>query len=197
MAQYLTKEEIRLWRSSTEKITLEDYATRLGKEINPEKETHDIVDIVMSNETSVIVPEPVKQTGKIPVAEVVVPKVDKAVKPTEALEVKKAVEPKETEKPEKKEIIQKQPEQVIEKPVESKKVEETQKFSFKKKLTDREQTVFEYFIQNKGKTVFAKDLATVLNMPRDYVYKYIKNLREKIIENVLVNSEQGGFMFKP
>ena len=50
----------------------------------------------------------------------------------------------------------------------------------KKSLTDREQLVFEYFLNNIGKTVYAKDLAELLELPRDYVYKYIKNLRAKI-----------------
>ena len=31
MSQYLSKEEIKQWRSSLEKITLEEYARRLGK----------------------------------------------------------------------------------------------------------------------------------------------------------------------
>ena len=31
MPEYLTKEEIKQWRSSLEKITLEEFAKRLGK----------------------------------------------------------------------------------------------------------------------------------------------------------------------
>ena len=31
MSQYLSKEEIKQWRSSLEKITLEEYARKLGK----------------------------------------------------------------------------------------------------------------------------------------------------------------------
>ena len=46
MPNYLTKEEIRQWRSSLERITLEDYAKRLGKVISNEKETNDMVDKV-------------------------------------------------------------------------------------------------------------------------------------------------------
>ena len=50
MSQYLTKEEIRQWRSSLEKITLEDYAKKLGKVLEEDKKTSDIIDIVMENE---------------------------------------------------------------------------------------------------------------------------------------------------
>jgi len=64
----------------------------------------------------------------------------------------------------------------------------------KKSLTDREQMVFEYFLNNIGKTVFAKDLAELLELPRDYVYKYIKNLRAKIEGDKLKNVPSGGFI---
>ena len=37
MSQYLSKEEIKQWRSSLEKITLEEYARRLGKLLEEEK----------------------------------------------------------------------------------------------------------------------------------------------------------------
>ena len=50
MSQYLTKEEIKQWRSSLEKITLEEYARRLGKILEEDKKTSDIIDIVMKNE---------------------------------------------------------------------------------------------------------------------------------------------------
>ena len=49
MSEYLTKEEIRQWRSSLERITLEEYAARLGKKLEEEKETEDIGDIVMKH----------------------------------------------------------------------------------------------------------------------------------------------------
>ena len=48
MSQYLSKEEIKQWRSSLEKITLEEYAKRLGKVLEEEKKTSDIIDIVMN-----------------------------------------------------------------------------------------------------------------------------------------------------
>ena len=52
MSNYLTKEEIRQWRSSLEKITLEEFAARLGKEVEEKKNTNDLIDIVMSKGTS-------------------------------------------------------------------------------------------------------------------------------------------------
>ena len=52
MPNYLTKEEIRQWRSSLEKITLEEFAARLGKTVEESKSTNDVVDIVMSKGTS-------------------------------------------------------------------------------------------------------------------------------------------------
>ena len=45
-----------------------------------------------------------------------------------------------------------------------------------------------------GKTVFAKDLAELLELPRDYVYKYIKNLRAKIEGDKHKNVPSGGFI---
>ena len=54
--------------------------------------------------------------------------------------------------------------------------------------------VFNYFLENKDTVVFAKDLATLLNIPRDYVYKYIKTLRAKIEGDNLRNAESGGFI---
>ena len=65
---------------------------------------------------------------------------------------------------------------------------------FKKALTDREQKVFDHFAQHKGQIVYAKDLAALLDLPRDYVYKYIKNLRAKIDGEKLQNADKGGFV---
>jgi len=127
MESILTYEEIRLWRSSTEKITLEEFAKKLGKKLCNEKESHDLYDEVKIQETT----PPV----------VILPEV-----------------------------------------------------SFKKELTDREKVVFSYFNQNKGKVVFVKELAKVLSLPNDYVYKYIKNIREKMEKDILVNAEKGGYI---
>lgn len=140
MLNYLSKEEIRQWRSSLEKITLEEFARRLGKEVEEKKQTHDIVDMIVNNEA-------VSATPEIP------PK-----KPA-----KKAINPS---------------------------------FTFKKKLTDREQKILDYLSKHVNQPVKATDLATLIGLPRDYVYKYIRNLRAKISEEVLVNSNEGGFLLK-
>jgi len=47
MSEYLSKEEIKQWRSSLEKITLEEFAARLGKKVEEKKETNDLVDIIL------------------------------------------------------------------------------------------------------------------------------------------------------
>lgn len=159
MCNYLTKEEVRQWRSSLEKITLEEFAQRLGKEIKEEKRTHDIVDMITNNEAVSATPEV---------------KIKKASAPAPvAAEVSPIAK---TEKPK----------------IQEPKFEIT--LTFNKKLTDREQRVFEYLSKHKGESVKAKDLACILDIPRDYIYKYIRNLRKKIQENVLVNSDEGGFI---
>ena len=68
--------------------------------------------------------------------------------------------------------------------------------SFKKALTNREQLVFDHFLENKNTIVYARDLAKILELPRDYVYKYIKNLRSKLNEDVLQNADNGGYLLK-
>lgn len=62
MPDYLSKEEIRKWRSSLERITLEEYAQRLGKVISDEKETNDMVDIALKHNSFTTIEEatPVK-----------------------------------------------------------------------------------------------------------------------------------------
>ncbi len=154
MVQYLTKEEVRQWRSSLEKVTLEEFAKRLGKEIEENKRTHDIVDMIVNNESVSSTDDVIK------------------TKP----EPKSKPEPK-TEKTE---------------PQKINKIELT--IDFSKGLTEREQRVFEYLSENKGQSVKAQDLASVLDIPRDYIYKYIRNLRKKMAEDLLINSEEGGFI---
>lgn len=132
MAAVLTKEDIINWRRSTERITLEDYAKRLGKVVSEEKETNDLHDLV----------------NKRVVEEVEIPQ-----KPD--IEIK---------------------------------------ISFKEKLNKREEVVFNYFFKNKKRKVFANEIAKILNLPNDYVYKYIRNLRKKLASNVLVNAENGGYI---
>ncbi|MBR3605619.1 MAG: helix-turn-helix domain-containing protein [Candidatus Gastranaerophilales bacterium] len=162
MSQYLSKEEIKQWRSSLEKITLEEYARRLGKVLEEDKQTSDIIDIVMQNEkrlyTSRENTTPQKQILKVAA---------KALKANN----------------------------------ESSKARESalgalkSKITCKKPLTAREDAVLAHFVENKGEIVYAKDLAMILELPTDYVYKYIKNLRTKISEDVLQNATKGGYIF--
>ena len=70
------------------------------------------------------------------------------------------------------------------------------KLNCKKPLTQREDLVLNHFIENKGEIVYARDLAAILNLPSDYVYKYIKNLRTKISQDILENATKGGYIFK-
>lgn len=75
-------------------------------------------------------------------------------------------------------------------------VTEDVQITFKKNLTPREQAVFEHFLNHKNSIVYAKELAQVLDLPRDYVYKYIKNLRAKMNENAIQNADNGGFVLE-
>lgn len=201
MPNYLTKEEIRQWRGSLEKITLEEFAARLGKEVEESKPTNDVVDIVMSkgttstntnikaNESFSKIAERAfereRQISHTPFSvrkkEMKVQKKEEEIKP-EA--VKKEIKP--AVKPKKKTVLETVKEVVAEK--------KDVQIKLKKSLTDREQMVFEYLLNNVGKTVFAKDLAVLLDLPRDYVYKYIKNLRAKIEGDKLKNVPSGGFV---
>ena len=198
MPEYLTKEEIKQWRSSLEKITLEEFAKRLGKEIEEDKHTNDLVDIVMKHSSTVTTSRidsgssierisslsqttmsrerEIAPTSYAPKAEV--KPVVKAEKVVEA--VKEAV---------KKETVKAQASTKA-KAV----VADNSGYEFKKPLTEREQMVFNYFLNNKDTVVFAKDLAQLLQIPRDYVYKYIKNLRNKIEGDKLKNVPSGGFV---
>lgn len=168
MVQYLTKEEVRQWRSSLEKITLEEFARRLGKEIQENKRTHDIVDMLVNNE-AISSTDELKARQKTEPAPVAASNVEAPIKV-------KAEAPAPIE-------------QKISKPQ-----DESVDLTFSKNLTEREQRVFDYLSQKKGISVKAQELASVLDIPRDYIYKYIRNLRKKIVEDVLINSAEGGFI---
>lgn len=187
MPDYLSKEEIKQWRSSLEKITLEEYAARLGKVLEEDKHTNDLVDIVLSGQP-------------------VITRIDNSIaSKTEKISsiAQKAFE-KEKELSEKKNNTIKKGKPEIKKPIERENTKEVKikeiplkdavRLTFSKALTEREQMVFDYFLQNKGKIVYAKDLAGLLGLPRDYVYKYIKNLRTKIEGDKLQNAENGGYV---
>ena len=199
MPNHLTKEEIRQWRGSLEKITLEEFAARLGKEVEESKPTNDVVDIVMSKGTSTSTSttnhesfskiaerafERERQLSHTPFS----------VRKREMKVQKEEIAKPEPKKQEVKPVSNKKKETVLDKVEEVATTKKEVQIVLKKSLTDREQMVFEYFLNNVGKTVFAKDLATLLDLPRDYVYKYIKNLRNKIEGDKLKNVPSGGFV---
>lgn len=208
MSEYLSKEEIKQWRSSLEKITLEEFAARLGKKIEEAKPTNDLIDIVLKGKPVVSSEPEWKQNHAERLSAIaerayereqeIAPtpfsihkiKIDEDVKAEETKKAKtEKAKIKETKTSAKK-VVKKE-----EKPaVKAESLREEVKVVFKKALTDREQRVFNYFEQNKGKIVYAKDLAALLDLPRDYVYKYIKNLRAKIEGENLQNADKGGFI---
>ena len=221
MSEYLSKEEIKQWRSSLEKITLEEFAARLGKKVEEKKETNDLIDIVLhgqpvvSNETewsskaerlSTIAERAYEKEKEIYVspfsAKNLQVDVKKAAKPAVKSEEKqsKAASIAPVEKPAKKTAKKavkesaKAAKEVIADTNTGDSLRDDVRIVFKKSLTDREQKVFDYFAANKNKIVYAKDLATLLDLPRDYVYKYIKNLRAKIEGEALKNADKGGFV---
>ena len=204
MPNYLTKEEIRQWRSSLEKITLEEFAARLGKEVEESKPTNDVVDIVMSRGTSSNTNISVndcfsKIAERAFERERQISHTPFSINRKELLsKSKNQAAPKKSAKEDL--VVEKTEPALIEKS--NSVLEKVEEFSAKKDvqitlkraLTDREQLVFDYLLNNVGKTVFAKDLAKLLDLPRDYVYKYIKNLRAKIEGDKLKNVPSGGFV---
>ena len=193
MSEYLTKEEIKQWRSSLEKITLEEFAARLGQQIEEAKHTNDLVDIVLKGKpytsSSTEMSSSMRSEKINTIAEKAVEKERQIVSSSTPKAQPKAVEVKAQK--EVKEVKKQQP--IIKETAPASLKEEVQ-IVFKKALTDREQLVFDYFLKNKNQIVYAKDLANLLSLPRDYVYKYIKNLRAKIDGENLKNAEAGGFL---
>ena len=202
MSEYLTKEEIKQWRSSLEKITLEEYAARLGKQIEETKKTNDIVDIVLKGKpyTSYSDMSLTKTERIASIAERSIEREHEIVSEARLVEPTKKVKketPKQEPKPVEKAVkeVSVQPEKpIIEISETETSLQEDVQIVFKKALTDREQMVFDFFLKNRNKVVYAKDLATLLSLPRDYVYKYIKNLRAKIDGENLKNADSGGFV---
>ena len=192
MSEYLSKEEIRKWRSSLERITLEEYAKRLGKVIQEEKHDDSLVDSVMFRSLNSMSTEKYAvKTEKIQT--LAIKSFNKEKEITEKKEVKPVAKKAEVEKkvapaPAKKKEQPK--EKVVQDAIEN------INFSFKKALTNREQLVFDHFLENKNTIVYARDLAKILELPRDYVYKYIKNLRSKLNEDILQNADNGGYLLK-
>lgn len=193
MPEYLSKEEVRQWRSSLEKITLEEYAARLGKVIEEDKHTNDIVDITLKANPTMSIQDNITLTKSEKISSIA----QKAFEREKEISSskfsvsggdKKSQPAKKVEKPALK------AEQVEAKASSGDALRDEVRVTFAKALTDREQLVFDYFAQNKNKIVYAKDLAKLLDLPRDYVYKYIKNLRSKIEGDQLQNAENGGYV---
>lgn len=192
MPEYLSKEEIRKWRSSLERITLEEYAARLGKVIQEEKHDDSLVDTVMIRSLSSMTTEKyVPATEKI--QSLAIKSFDKEKEVVARKEVKAGVKKETVEKKSAKTAVKK--ETVKNTAVKSSSSDKVN-YSFKKNLTTREQLVFDHFLENRNTIVYAKDLAQILELPRDYVYKYIKNLRSKLNEDILQNADNGGYLLK-
>ena len=201
MAEYLSKEEIKQWRSSLEKITLEEYAARLGKVVADARPTNDLVDIVMSGNNTSTEALNNKRTEKLSnIAERAFER-ERQLSHTPfsfkapATENKPVSEHKSVkqEKVERNEVVEK----IMQRQQQEKQedtLREEVNIVLKKNLTDREQVVFDYFLNHRNTTVYAKDLAALLGLPRDYIYKYIKNLRSKIEGDKLKNADRGGFV---
>lgn len=191
MPEYLSKEEIRQWRSSLERITLEEFAARLGKTIQGEKQTNDMVDKVMSRSLNTMPTESYKlKSEKIQTIALKSFEKEKELMAPKA-EIKQPVTIKTPVAPKKVVETKEEPQFKI-----SNTVKDEINLTFKKSLTAREQMIFDHFLSNKNTIVYAKDLAKILELPRDYVYKYIKNLRSKINEDVLYNADNGGYVLK-
>ena len=201
MAEYLSKEEIKQWRSSLEKITLEEYAARLGKVVADARPTNDLVDIVMSGNNTSTEALNNKRTEKLSnIAERAFER-ERQLSHTPfsfkapATENKPVSEHKSVkqEKVERNDVVEK----IMQRQQQEKQedtLREEVNIVLKKNLTDREQVVFDYFLNHRNTTVYAKDLAALLGLPRDYIYKYIKNLRSKIEGDKLKNADRGGFV---
>ncbi|MBR1423990.1 helix-turn-helix domain-containing protein [bacterium] len=217
MSEYLSKEEIKQWRSSLEKITLEEFAARLGKKIEEKKSTNDLVDIVLHGQPVVSEePEWTSQAEKLssiaarayekerdiylsPFSAKNLQQENSKTSKAKAKEVKPAKKVEEKIKPttavkKSQKSLEKAAKKISTKTKTGDKLRDEVRVVFKKALTDREQRVFDYFAANKNQVVYAKDLATLLDLPRDYVYKYIKNLRAKIDSDALKNADKGGFV---
>lgn len=203
MPEYLSKEEVKQWRSSLEKITLEEFAARLGKVIEEEKQTNDLVDIVLKgqpimsriddlssrgekiNSIAQRTFEREKEISNSPFAV--------SVNDKKADKAKSKIQNAKSEKDSSQLTAHSSLEETKETKIETSLRDEV-RLTLNKALTDREQLVFDYFLNNKNKIVYAKDLATLLELPRDYVYKYIKNLRTKIDGDKLQNADNGGYV---
>ncbi len=192
MPEYLSKEEVKQWRSSLEKITLEEFAARLGKVIEEEKHTSDIVDLTLNKST-------ISREDRLSITKA--EKISSIAQKTFERE-KEILSSASTNSSDKKssQSSKKNDDNIVLgkrvqlNSIESMSLRDEVRVVFAKALTDREQLVFDYFAKNQNQIVYAKDLAKLLDLPRDYVYKYIKNLRAKIEGDKLQNAENGGYV---
>jgi uncharacterized membrane protein len=190
MSEYLSKEEVKQWRSSLEKITLEEYAARLGKKIEEAKPTKDLVDIVLKGKPVVSADWSQSKTERLGTIAERARQKEKEISAMPffagSLKEEKKARFQEKKAEIKDEVAKIKPDADI--------LREEVRIVFKKALTDREQRVFDYLAENRNTIVYAKDLASLLDLPRDYIYKYIKNLRAKIEGESLQNADKGGFI---
>lgn len=195
MPEYLSKEEVKHWRSSLEKITLEEYAARLGKVIEEEKHTNDLVDIVLKGQSVMSKADDLAQSRGEKISSIAQRSFERE-KEISNTPFSISVSEKKAQKDSKKndKHIVKSEKIEIKAENKSKSLKNDADLIFNKALTDREQLVLNYFVNNKNQIVYAKDLAKLLDLPRDYVYKYIKNLRTKIEGNSLQNADNGGYV---
>jgi len=205
MPEYLSKEEVKHWRSSLEKITLEEYAARLGKVIEEEKHTNDLIDIVLKGQPVMSRIDALAQTKGEKITSIAQRSFDRekeishspfsvSVNNNNNKKTQVETKPKKVDKAEAKIEAKAEIIETSKAPEKSSSLRDEVRLVFSKALTEREQLVFDYFAQNKNKIVYAKDLAKLLDLPRDYVYKYIKNLRAKIEGDKLQNADNGGYM---
>lgn len=194
MPEYLSKEEIRKWRSSLERITLEEYAARLGKVIQDEKDTDDMVDKVMQHSLNSMSTE--SYPVRVEEIKSITLRAFKKEKELTAPKAVKPVAPVQKEVPAQKKVQQPKQEKPVKVEIVNNSNNDELPISFNKALTQREQLIFDHFYANRNKIVYAKDLAKILDLPRDYVYKYIKNLRSKLNEDILHNADNGGYLLK-
>lgn len=193
MPEYLSKEEVKQWRSSLEKITLEEFAARLGKVIEEEKQTNDLVDIVLNGSPVVS-----RQDSNLSITKN--EKINAIAQRSFDREREISHSPFAANVNSKKQNVkiaekkEKFVEKAVAKKTEAASIKNSSEITFSKALTEREQLVFDFFAKNKNQIVYAKDLAKLLDLPRDYVYKYIKNLRAKIEGDKLQNSDNGGYV---
>lgn len=192
MPEYLSKEEIKQWRSSLEKITLEEYAARLGKVIEEEKHTNDIIDIVLKGQPVMSRFEDSILTKGEKITSIAQKTFEREKEISQKNTTLNKADSKTKVKPEKATVKVEKTE--APKSIAQDSLREEVRIVFSKALTDREQLVFDHFLKNKNQIVYAKELAGLLDLPRDYVYKYIKNLRAKIEGDKLQNSDNGGYV---